>query len=143
MIVMPAIHEFPEPEGRAWGWHRTKDLARAVNNLLGGQRSKLHLSSVEVVERFMALSSMTHGGWLISGVVWTHSGKIRRLRNVTCRDEFSERFRSFVPAGWGVAVIKAVRQGAVRAESLWDISKEKYLYIGVREDHTRFYTKGV
>ena len=126
MLVMPAIHEF---EGHPWGWHRLKDLVKAFNNILSKQKGhQTYFDSRSLVKNFSAL---TRDGKNLCGIVWTYRGKSKWLRSCVCLSDFSFP-GAFVPAGWGIAVIDAVKKGITEDEIV--VNGDTCERQGIKED---------
>jgi hypothetical protein len=124
MLVMPAIHEFP---GYKWGWHCMRELLLAVNNL----RAKQGHSSFRRGEMIEAFSELLYDGKWCS--LMREGTRMRK-----CANPFDPDNRdAFVPAGWGIDVINAVKAGAVRIRP----SGKKDEWLGVKADGSEIVIK--
>ncbi|MFA5155409.1 MAG: hypothetical protein WC453_03155 [Patescibacteria group bacterium] len=126
--IAPAIYQLKD---RSWGWHKVKELTKVINNLLKLQRCKIYLEPLELVKSFQALSNISNRPF---GMYYATSGEFKWLDGSQSSHDFNND--CYVPAGWGMDVIKAVKAGAIKASCVFKHDKNEYW--GEKEDGSTF-----
>ncbi len=126
--VLPSIYrvkcEDLFPPG---GWHELTELLEVVNNLFREQQLP-EITKKELIDRFFHLKS-----WL--PFTWFDGMYIRHGQRKHIREEMDfENQWLCVSAGWGVAVVEAVKRGVTRV-GLY-IRQGKYTIIGLNRLNT-------
>lgn len=121
---MPAIHQF---QGHHWGWHCMDELLEVVNGLLS-LRDESPMTREQVVQKFKALTIDADLPMVLVDCWRGEKGWAD-----FCHDFNHEN--AYVPAGWGIAVIDAVKKRFRRVGLLF--TGHKYERFGVKSDGTR------
>jgi hypothetical protein len=116
MLVVPAVHRFPDlPEYfRKWGWHKVADIVEAHNNLQSDPANHINAGNLFVKYSHLNL----HTRVVDTGYMLGKAETFFSYRDGVLKEWGSEEYglsqtvvilrdEDYVPAGWGMAILKA------------------------------------